>query len=124
VRTVEIETRWHKAGIRIPHRTDIAIRWEPEVVRVLSQPVEIRIHREGGPKAHILGLEDELGTRGVEEDVSSGFARDSEVEWAFCEGKLECSVGGRRILGSRSRKDRLGDLVDILFGIFDLHMQT
>lgn len=68
--SIEIKLSWDVRRLSIPQGPGIVIGLEAKTVSMLSQAIEIRVLRQLSSQSHILGLEDELRTRGVEKDFS------------------------------------------------------
>ena len=85
-----------------PHRERRVGRVEPERIRVLTEPVDVRRWGERRFYAEVLGLEDERVWRGREEHLSRARARNVERERRggirernLCRLRVHVRVGGR-----------------------------
>lgn len=64
--SVEVRLSGDEWRLSIPKCPDVVIGLEAERVSVFSQAVEIRVLRQLSSQPHVLGLEYELRSRGVE----------------------------------------------------------
>jgi hypothetical protein len=78
VRSVEIGIAGNAIAVLVPHRADVVGRLEAERVRMLTQAVQVGVRGQACPEAEVLRLEDERGSRGVKEDLTSSSAGDFE----------------------------------------------
>lgn len=87
---------------------------------MLAEAIQVGVFRKLRPQTQVLRLEDEAGSRGVEEDLARVRAGDLEGERAVDVLKLESRVGRLVPRCFWAREDGLWDLVDIVGGILNL----
>lgn len=89
---------------------------------MLSQAVEMRRIRQRSPQSEVLGFEDQLRARGVEQDLAIGFSHDSKREGRLHEREDKVSI--IYIASSRAWNNGLRNLIDFFCGIIDLDVQS
>ena len=82
--SVQVRPRRHTVSIARPHRTRVVVRRQTECVRMLTQAIDIRVRRQVGLHAQVLGLEDDGVRRRREQDLMRGRPVDREREWRGC----------------------------------------
>lgn len=123
MRAVQVGARGDAVAVLVPERADVARRVEPEGVRVLAEPVEVRVLRQLGAQPHVLRLEDERRRRRVEEHLVRVAAADLEGKGRrrVVEPEPVCRCR-RRAAGPR--EDGLGHLVYLVVLVLDLDVEA
>ncbi|KAF5121944.1 hypothetical protein E5D57_012416 [Metarhizium anisopliae] len=123
VRAVQVGARGDAVAVLVPERADVARPVEAEGVRVLAEPVEVRVLRQPGAQPHVLRLEDERRRRRVEEHLVRVAAADLEGKGRrrVVEPEPVCRCR-RRAAGPR--EDGLGHLVYLVVLVLDLDVEA
>ena len=108
-----------------PHRARVVVRREAERVRVLAEPVDVRVRGQVRLHAQVLGLEDDRVRRGGEEDLVRLGAVDGEREGRI--GVVEPDVGGRRVglgVGLGTGQDLFRHFISVVRGVGDFDVNA
>jgi len=89
---------------------------------VLAQTVQAWIRWQLGSQPEVLALENNVGRRRVEECFVVAATDDGEAE--RIRNVLEFELCSDRVVLTRTRQDRLGDLVDLICRILNFDMQA
>ena len=126
-RMVPVQVLAVREAVRVagPQRARVVVRREAERVRVLAEPVDVRVRRQGRLHAQVLRLEDERVRGGREEDFVRLGAVDGEREGR--RGVVEPDVGGQGAggeVGLGARQHLFWYFIPVGCGVGDLDVDT
>jgi hypothetical protein len=102
----------------------LVVLTEAERVAVFTESVDVGVARQVGPQAHVLLLEDERHSRGIEQDLAILLTLDGKRKRLLYDVELKDRAGRGNVVVHGSGEDVLVDLENLKSSIKDLDVKT
>ena len=89
---------------------------------MLAETIQARVLWQLCPQPEVLALENKVGCRCIEDRLVVAATSDREAEWV--RNVVELELGSDRVVLTRARQHRLGNLVDLVCCILDFDVET